>query len=436
MKTRTVDINFDDGLLNPTYRPYLDDNTPLQIMFGGSSSGKSVFCSQRCVYDLLKGGRNYLIARNVGKSIRGSVFNEIKKVIFEWELNKYFNIHKTDFTITNTLNGYQTIFTGLDDAQKIKSITPEKGVFTDIWIEEATETKYDDHKELIKRLRGTSREQAHIIKRMMLSFNPIMKTHWIFKEHFAGMFFDEDTVYRDEKKLILKTTYKDNDYLTEQDKQLLEDETNEYFYQVYTLGNWGVLGDLVFNNWSVEDLSEVKDMMGVYKNGLDFGFTNDPSAGIRSSMSDDTIYITHCFHEYGATNDVIADFIRQTMPLTVNGIESEEKILADNNYPKDIWDLKHEYNINIYGANKRPGSVNSGINWLKKYKIVIHKELQEAINEFQMYQWSKNKDGEALNIPIDKFNHLIDALRYAWSEQSLNLTQEEEYDLSAYGIPG
>ena len=430
----SINIKLNYKLVNPVYRPYIDDMTPLQIVFGGSSSGKSVFVAQRCVYDIMKGGRNYLVIRNTATSIDGSVFNEIIKCITQWELNKYFKIHNTKHIITCTLNNYQIIMKGLDDVQKTKSITPVKGVITDIWIEEATETSYNDYKELGKRIRGIG-EASDIIKREIFSFNPIMKTHWIFKEFFGGCFSDTDKLYHDEKKLILKTTHTDNEYLTEQDRAKLEDETDPYFHNVYTLGNWGVLGDLIFKNYVIEDLSDIRDKFDNYKNGLDFGFTNDPTAAIRSAIRGNDLFITHAFQPqmFGATNPVIAEALKVIMPEACLGKRSTEKILADPSSPRDIEDLRINYYINIYKAISKPGAVNYGINWLKKFNIHIDKSLQDVINEVQLYQWSKNKDGETTNIPIDKFNHFIDALRYSHSEQSL-IVETEKIDPRKYGI--
>ena len=131
-----VDIHTE--VFNKAYLPYLEDETPLQIIYGGSSSGKSVFVAERVVYDLMKGGRNYLICRQVGRTIRGSVSQEINKVIDRWGVTHLFSINKTDGTVTAS-NGYQAIFSGLDDVEKLKSITPAKGVITDVWVEESTE---------------------------------------------------------------------------------------------------------------------------------------------------------------------------------------------------------------------------------------------------------------------------------------------------------
>ena len=143
----------DPRLYNATYIPYLDEMARIQIYFGGASSGKSVFLAQRDVIDVMKGGRNFLVCRQVAHTLRGSVIQEITKIINEWGLRDLFTINKTDGTVT-CKNGYQIVFAGLDDVEKLKSLTPARGVFTDIRVEEATETAYDSIKQLLKRQRG------------------------------------------------------------------------------------------------------------------------------------------------------------------------------------------------------------------------------------------------------------------------------------------
>lgn len=120
--------------LNKAYIPYFEDETRTQIFFGGSSSGKSKFLAQRCVMDIVIGGRNYLIVRKVAGTIRRSVFNEILKVIEEWNLSRFFHVQQQDMVLTNKDNGYQILFAGCDDVEKLKSITPAKGVLTDVWV--------------------------------------------------------------------------------------------------------------------------------------------------------------------------------------------------------------------------------------------------------------------------------------------------------------
>jgi phage terminase large subunit len=173
----------DQGAYNPVYLPYLTNHIRTQIYYGGSSSGKSVFLAQRCVNDLMDGGRNYLITRQVGRTLRGSVFTEICKVISANDIDGRFKVNKSDMLITCN-NGYQAIFAGLDDTEKLKSLTASQGVITDIWIEEATEVSKDSVKQLLKRQRGGDEATP---KRLTLSFNPILQSHWIYKDYFAGI---------------------------------------------------------------------------------------------------------------------------------------------------------------------------------------------------------------------------------------------------------
>ncbi len=193
-RKRKVKLNVSTKIFNKVYIPYLQDDTPTQIFYGGSSSGKSVFLAQRTVLDVMKGGRNYLVIRNVAKTIRGSAYNEIIKAISSMGLNSFFTVRKSEFTIT-CFNGYQILFCGLDDPEKIKSITPAKGVITDIWIEEATEAEYSAYKQLTKRLRGKSK----VSKRVTMSFNPILQDHWIYKEFFLNVWDDSKRKHKDDK---------------------------------------------------------------------------------------------------------------------------------------------------------------------------------------------------------------------------------------------
>lgn len=397
-----VNLAISRKVFNKAYLPYLDDDTRTQIFFGGASSGKSVFAvGQRPVYNVLRGGRNYLIVRNVARTSRQSTFNEVRKIISNWKVGEYFKINKSEMVIT-CVNGYQMLFAGLDDVEKLKSIVPENGAITDVLVEEATETAEDDIRQLEKRLRGKSK----VKKRLTLIFNPILRTHWIFKRYFSGKFYDNDVQYKDDSLSILKTTYKDNRFLERDDVDALENETNEYFYDVYTLGKWGVLGDIIFTNWRREDLTNMVGGFDNIRNGLDFGFAADPAAynRIHYDRKRKTIYIFKELHEYGLTNPQLAVLLKP--------IIEGERLVCDSAEPKSIQELKDE-DINAAGAIKGKDSVNFGIQWLQGYTIIIDKSCQETINEFQMYQWKKNKTGETLRIPTDKHNHHIDDIRYA-----------------------
>ena len=118
-----TDVIVDPAVINEVYQPHLQNMARTQIFYGGSGSGKSVFLAQRAVIDLMNGGRNYLVCRQVGRTIRRSVFNEIEKVITRWKVGHLFTANKSEMIIT-CQNGYQILFAGLDDTEKIKSITP------------------------------------------------------------------------------------------------------------------------------------------------------------------------------------------------------------------------------------------------------------------------------------------------------------------------
>lgn len=399
-KPRTVTLDVSPKVFNPVYLPYLEDTTPTQIFFGGSSSGKSYFLAQRAVLDVAKGGRNYLVTRKVAKTIRTSVFNEIKKAISFFQLTQFFKVNESDLVIT-CQNGYQILFAGLDDVEKVKSITPAIGVITDIWEEEATEDDYDDHKQLDKRLRG----MAKVKKRHIKSFNPIIQEHWIHKEFFKG-WTDGSKTYKDNRLSILHTTYRDNKFLTQDDVERLEAETDPYYRDVYVLGKWGVLGAVIFKNWTVEDLSDKRKTFDALHNGLDFGFAADPAGGIRVhyDRKNMTVYVLDEIYVKGMTNDLLAVELRNMC--------GGEFVTCDSAEPKSIQELRN-YGIRALAAKKGKDSINFGIQWLQKMRIVIDVKCLNFKAEIQQYKWKEDKDGNTIPVPIDKNNHLLDALRYA-----------------------
>jgi phage terminase large subunit len=410
LKTDLQKVEIKKNVFNEVYIPYLGDDTRTQVFYGGSGSGKSVFLAQRCVIDLMNGGRNYLILRAIAKTIRHSVFKEIDKLIKNWNLTGLFNVNKSEMVITCS-NGYQAIFAGLDDVEKLKSITPEKGVITDVWVEEATETRHDDIKQLNKRMRGVDAysDDPGLPKRLTVSFNPIVKSHWIYTEYFSGIgWTDDQQVYKGDDLLILKTWYIHNRFLTDQDIADLENEEDEYFYKVYTLGDWGVLGDVIFTNWEVADLSEQTQLFDNLRDGQDFGYASDPAAYIKShyDKKHQVIYVIDELYQTGLDNEALAENIKPMVGY--------RPLFCDSAEPKSIDELK-KYGINANSGLKGPDSVRHGIQWLQKHKIVVHRSCVNFIHELEQYHWKKDKYGESLPVPVDKHNHGIDALRYAYS---------------------
>ena len=235
-----VNIKISKKVFNDVYLPYLDNNDRYLIFYGGGSSGKSYFIAQRFIYRLIQPTRhNLLVVRQTGDTNRKSTFPLLKQVISNWNLSKHFKINESDMRIKCLLSGNEVAFAGLDDVEKIKSITFENGELTDIWVEEATECQEADINQLKVRLRGGKTK-----KQIVLSFNPINIQHWI-----KGHFIDSKLA------TVCFSTYKDNKFLTEDDRKSLEELKNsdEYTYRVYCLGEWGILGKTVFDARAIQN---------------------------------------------------------------------------------------------------------------------------------------------------------------------------------------
>lgn len=372
----------------------------LQIFFGGSSSGKSFFLTDKIVIDNLQ-GCNWLCCRNVARTIRNSIFNEITKSISNMGVKKYYSINKSDMVITCKLNNKQILFCGLDDVEKVKSITPMDGVLERIFIEEATEVKREAYLQLKKRLRGRTQHSKHIF----MAFNPILKTHWIYKDFF-GQWEDNKTVYEDEDKLIVKTTYKDNIFLTADDRKLLEDETDPYFYNVYSLGNWGVLGNVIFKNWRVEDLSDRISTFDNIRCAIDFGW-NDPTAMLKLHLDNKRkrIYIIDEVYQQYMTDEMLLSTAREFF--------GRNYVTCDSADPKTI-DFLAVNGIMAVPAMKGADSIIRGIRWLQGYEIIIDVRCQNFKNEIEQLHWEEDKYGNVLERPASGNDHLAnDCLRYA-----------------------
>lgn len=231
-----INIKISTKVFNKAFKHLLDELNRYLILYGGAGSGKSYFIVERYLYKLLKNKKfNLLVVRKTGKSNRDSTFALFKQIIKKWKLNKYFKVNESDLRIKCLLNNHEIVFAGLDDVEKLKSITFSDGELTDIWIEEASEIQESDFNQLDVRLRGQGTK-----KQIVISFNPIDINHWLKRR-----FFDK----KDDNVTIFHSTYKDNEFLDEDYKKLLESykETDEYYYNVYCLGQWGILGKTVFD---------------------------------------------------------------------------------------------------------------------------------------------------------------------------------------------
>ena len=249
-----MQVNIPKRAFNACYLPLLEDEQHrFIVLYGGAGSGKSVFAAQRLLVRMMsKPLCNVLVVRKVGDTNRTSTYALMRQVISRWGLGELFDI--TDLRIVCKVTGNECIFKGLDDPEKIKSVTFAKGELTDIWIEEASEIAEEDFNQLNIRLRGKG-----IHGQITLTFNPINILHWLKRR-----FFDS----RDPEAVTLKTTYKDNDWLDEDYRKTLEGyrETDPYYYQVYCLGQWGVIGKTIFDARKVNE--RMAQLDGAVKTGF------------------------------------------------------------------------------------------------------------------------------------------------------------------------
>ena len=389
---------------NACYLPYLNAQHARQIFFGGAGSGKSVFLAGRAVLDALT-GRNTLVVRRVARTLRGSCYNEVRKAAARLGVLPCFRESRTEMAFTCRHNGAQILFLGLDDVEKIKSLTPRRGPLTDIWMEEATECRYHDLKQLEKRLRGHSRHK----KRLTMSFNPVSRGHWLYRTYFTG-WQEGARLHQGEELLILRTTHRDNQFLTEDDRRAYEQERDPYYHRVYTLGEWGELAGQVFTNWHAEDLSRLAPQADRLRVGLDFGFARDPAAAVRLhlDLKRGRVYVLDELYQRGLSNAQLAERLR--------AFAGEHPIICDSAEPKSIAQLRG-LGIRAVAARKGPDSLRHGIRWLQGMEVVVDSRCTHTMAELQAYRWRQDASGECLPIPEGE-DHLIDAMRYALERDS------------------
>lgn len=387
---------------SPAFVPLFKNKKRYEIVWGGAGSGKSHIVARKLLYRILKESHikhNFLIIRKVDRTIKRSVFALMKNIISRWGLQSEFDINLTDKTLTYKLNGSQIMFSGLDDAEKLKSI---EGV-TSIWCEEATELTQDDFEQLDLRLRGNT----GALKQITFTFNPISEQHWIKK-----VFFDDPI----QGVFTLKTTYLDNSFIDDDYKTVMENKkkTNPRFYNIYCLGNWGTADGLIFSNVNAR-MIRPEEVAGLeYAQGLDFGYTNDPSAFNQTyiDMKNKKIYVYDGFYQKGMSNAEIAERIKS--------MQGHKRVTtADSSEPKSI-DYISKKGVNIRGAMKGAGSISTGLDFLLEFEIIVNTHLIEFMVEFNNYCWGVDKNGKATNKPTDDFNHFIDSLRYACEHHTRN----------------
>lgn len=402
--------------INPVYHPYIDDFRRIQIFKGGGSAGKSKFIAQRTIYRMIfYPGYNGVCIRNANKSNHSSTFAELCKIINQWGLSGIFKINRSqgNESITCLENGNTAIFRGLDDPEKVKSITLETGDIVWIWVEEASEIDQFSFNQLLIRIRGAGDIPKHII----LSFNPIDIDHWI-----KARFFDNPLPPED--GFICESTHLDNEYLTTADRKTLLDfkNTDYYYYKVYALNQWGSLTQSrVFENIEVYNFDIPEWRLKNVRAGMDFGW-NHYQAFIRCGYLKNELYI---FSEVVEKETLNTDFIEL---IKGSGFPLEMPIVGDNEDPGAIEE-NNRGGLTCYPAIKGPGSVDKGVKYLRRLpKIHIHAtNCPQAARQFQRFKYREDKHGKIYDGQyVDIDDDTVDATRYANEEFYIYGQPDEE----------
>lgn len=372
------------------YYDILNYSHRYEVYYGGSGSGKSYGAMLKVILKSCDNIRTVLVMRKIKATILHSIYeltkNILSSIVGDFGFN--FTENKSELTIYIS-NGSKFIFKGMDDSEKIKSIAN----ITDIVIEEATELSFEDFTQLDIRLRPNLENPQ-----IFIMFNPVSKINWCYKHWFLN---------NQPNTLIIKTTYLDNKFLNENYKEALQNliNSNKNYYKVYCLGEFVTLDKLIFQDYTVADLSNIDKSKLEFFVGLDFGYVNDPSALICGFYGDNTIYITDEFVKKGMLNSEIAQVIK------AKNLQ-KEIIIADSAEMKSIDEIK-KHDIRIKPCKKGAGSILNDIEFILRHNIVIDPKCINIIEEFDNYTWQRDKiSGEYINTPIDRFNHTIDALRY------------------------
>ena len=362
---------------NIVFENLVDSDKKIIINQGGTRSGKTFNILLYIIfyYCLNNSNKTITICRKTYPALRATVLRDFINILREHNLYSEDNHNKSSSEYN--LFGNLIEFISLDQPVKVRGRKRHL-----LFINEANELFWEDWQQLLFRTSD----------KIILDYNPSEEYHWIY-----------DKIIPREDANFLKTTYKDNPFL----EQSLIDEierlkyTDEQYWQIYGLGEKGISKATIFD---YIECNQVPFEAEVVSFGMDFGFTNDPTALVKVSKLDNNLYIEELLYRTMMTTGDIHNFLK--------GKVNREPIYADSSEPRIIEELRR-MGWSIRASLKGRDSVNAGIDLLKRFKIHIHKDSTNAIQEFRNYKWLEDKTGKLTNKPEDKNNHIADAVRYA-----------------------
>lgn len=345
---------------------------------GGTRSGKTYNILIWIIYYCLSNtGKVITLCRKQLPALKGSAMRDFFEILDGMGLYDEKNHHKSSYEYV--LNGNRIEFVSLDQPQKIR------GRKRDLcFINEGNELYYEDFFQL--NIRTT--------ERIIIDYNPSDEFHWLY----------DRVVPRDDCDFHI-TTYKDNPFL---DSALVAEierlkDVDEVYWKVYGEGQRAQNRAVIFNFDTIPQIPEEAKFLAY---GLDFGYTNDPTALVKVFRLGDTLYFDEVLYQTGLTNTDIVKMMKD------QEVDEYDTIWGDSAEPKSIDEI-HRYGFNVKPCSKGKDSILVGIDLLRRYRLVWTERSSNGIKEMRNYKWHEDKDGKLLNRPVDMFNHLIDALRYA-----------------------
>lgn len=355
---------------------------------GGTRSGKT-FAILEALYHIATTQKELIsvVSETFPHLRKGAIrdFQLILENMGVWDANAW---SKSESTYTLS-NGSMIEFFSVDSPSKVHG--PARSI---LFINEGQNISYEIVRHLLVRTTGS----------VFIDFNP---TH---------EFWAHTEIKNDPDTEWIHSTYIDNPYLEEaQVKEIEKNKRNEHWWQVYGLGQIGRLEGLVFPNFRLVD--EFESKTECY--GLDFGYTNDPTALVRVGMIGDQLFLEEVIYSTGLRNSDIINLMKQA------GVTRQAAVYADSAEPKSIDDI-YLSGFNIHGATKGKDSIMWGLDLIKKYEINVTKQSTNLIKELRNYTYAKDKEGKSINAPIDAWNHAIDATRYAVSMTQRSLHEYKQ----------
>ena len=373
-----------------------------RVVKGSRASKKSKTTALWFTYNIMKPEyalANALVIRKTYRTLKDSCYTDLLWAQRKLGVSHLWRNTVSPLEMTYIPTGQKILFRGLDDPLKITSITVEHGFLCWAWLEEAYEVLNEEDFDILdESIRGECPEP--LFKQWTITFNPWNEHHWLKKRFFDT---ESDDIY------ATTTNYLCNEWLDKADIRLFENmkKNNPRRYQVAGLGNWGIVDGLVYENWTVRPFKLSECTKCITACGLDFGYTNDPTAFFVGFLDKEKkkIYVWDEIYKRGMINKAIYEEINSAGYV-------KERITGDSSEPKSIDELRG-YGLRIKGAKKGKDSIMNGIQWIQGLEIIIHPRCVNFITEIGNYTFEKDKFGKKLNRPIDDFNHLMDAMRYA-----------------------